>query len=58
MDLYQVYSNYAPGAKMAPRHGSQGHGQLSTDTYMKALNKTEVSAVGPLGLLVYNLVES
>ena len=34
VDLYQICSNYAPGAKMAPRQGHQGHGQLSTDTYM------------------------
>ena len=30
----------------------QGHGQLSTDTYMQALNKTQVSDLGPLGPLV------
>ena len=52
MDLFQVCSNYAPGAKMVPRQGRQGHGQLSTDTYMKALNKTQVCALGPLGPLV------
>ena len=54
MDLYQVCSNNAPGAKMAPRQGHQGHGQLSTDTYMLALNKTQVSALGPLGPPVLN----
>ena len=32
--------------------GRHGHGQLSTDTYMQALNKTQVSALGPLGSLV------
>ena len=53
VDLYQVCSNYAPGAKIAPHHGRQRHGQLSTDTYMLALNKTQVSALGLLGPLVY-----
>ena len=31
----------------------QGHGQLSTDTNMLALNKTQVSDLGPLGPFVY-----
>ena len=34
MELDQVSSYYAPGAKMAPHQSHQGHGQLSTDTYM------------------------
>ena len=31
----------------------QGHGQLSTDTNMLALNKTQVSDLGTLGPFVY-----
>ena len=31
----------------------QGHGQLSTDTIMLALNKTQVSDLGTLGRFVY-----
>ena len=34
VDLYQVFSNYALGVKMAPCKGLAGHGQLSTDTYV------------------------
>ena len=32
VDLYRAFSNYAPGAKMAPRQVSPG--TWSTDTYM------------------------
>ena len=45
-DLYQDCSNWPH-----PRC-HQGHGQLSTDFYMQALNKTQVSHLGPLGPLV------
>ena len=36
VDLFQVCSNYAPGAKigLAPGVNRDMHGQLSTDTYM------------------------
>ena len=34
VDLYQFCSHYAPVAKMTPSQRCQGHGQLSTDTYM------------------------
>ena len=46
VDIYQVCSKFAPGAKsgLGPRC-HQGHGQLSTDTYMLALNRTRGSAV-------------
>ena len=37
---------------MAPRQVSPGTWSASTDTYMLALNKTQVSALGPLGPLV------
>ena len=36
--------------------GRQGHGQLSTDNHMYALNKTQVSALGPLGPLVIQCI--
>ena len=55
MDLYQVCSNYAPGAKWLRPRCHQGHGQFSTDTYMSAFNKTLVSDLGPLGPLVLSL---
>ena len=41
------------GPKLAPSpRCHQGHSQLSTDTYIDTLNKTQVSDLGSLGLLV------
>ena len=40
------------GSNLALPQVSPGHGQLSTDTYMLALNITQVSDLGPRGPLV------
>ena len=45
-------SNYAPGTKMALARCRQATWSASTDTYMLALNKFQVSDLGPLGPLV------